>query len=81
MASLVAWGWSDHVDGTCCSPTTKPPINSLSGVPPHRATTDAHLMELAAAHGAKLATLDTGFPGAFLIPAQVAKADDAFRRA
>jgi hypothetical protein len=44
-------------------------------------TTYAHLMELAAAHGAKLATLDIGFPGAFLIPAQVAKADDAFRRA
>lgn len=31
-------------------------------------TTDAHLLELAAAHGAKLATLDTGIPGAFLIP-------------
>lgn len=36
-------------------------------------TTDAHLLELAAAHGAKLATLDTGIPGAFLIPAIVAK--------
>ena len=36
-------------------------------------TTDAHLLELAAAHGAKLATLDTGIPGAFLIPATVAK--------
>ena len=32
-------------------------------------TTDAHLLELAARHGAKLATLDTGIPGAFLIPA------------
>ena len=31
-------------------------------------TTDAHLLKLAAAHGAKLATLDTGIPGAFLIP-------------
>lgn len=31
-------------------------------------TTDAHLLELAAAHGAKLATLDTGIPGAFVIP-------------
>lgn len=31
-------------------------------------TTDAHLLELAAAHGAKLATLDTAIPGAFLIP-------------
>ena len=36
-------------------------------------TTDAHLLELAAAHGAKLATLDTAIPGAFLIPATVAK--------
>jgi predicted nucleic acid-binding protein len=32
-------------------------------------TTDAQ----AAAHGAKLATLDTAIPGAFLIPANVAK--------
>jgi predicted nucleic acid-binding protein len=31
-------------------------------------TTDAHILGLAAAHGAKLATLDTGIPGAFLIP-------------
>lgn len=31
-------------------------------------TTDAHLLELAAAHGAKLATLDTRIVGAFLIP-------------
>ena len=30
-------------------------------------TTDAHLMELAAAHGAVLATLDTAIPGAFLV--------------
>jgi peptide-methionine (S)-S-oxide reductase len=36
-------------------------------------TTDAHLVDLAEAHGAKLATLDTGIPGAFLIPAKVAK--------
>ncbi|MEO7273185.1 MAG: PIN domain-containing protein [Vicinamibacterales bacterium] len=34
-------------------------------------TTDAHLLDLAAAHGAKLATLDTGIPGAFVIPARV----------
>jgi predicted nucleic acid-binding protein len=32
-------------------------------------TTDAHLLDLAAAHGAMLATLDTGIPGAYLIPA------------
>ena len=31
-------------------------------------TTDAHLMELAAAHDAELATLDTAIPGAFLVP-------------
>ncbi len=36
-------------------------------------TTDAHLLVLAAAHGAKLATLDTGIPGAFLIPANVVR--------
>lgn len=36
-------------------------------------TTDAHLLALAAAHGATLATLDTAIPGAFLIPARVAK--------
>lgn len=33
-------------------------------------TTDAHLLALAAAHDAVLATLDTGIPGAFLIPAR-----------
>jgi hypothetical protein len=32
------------------------------------ATTDAHLLALAAAHDAQLATLDAGIPGAFLIP-------------
>lgn len=31
-------------------------------------TTDAHLLELAGAHGARLATLDAGIPGAFVIP-------------
>jgi predicted nucleic acid-binding protein len=36
-------------------------------------TTDAHLLQLAAAHGAKLATLDTGIPGAFLVPVPAAK--------
>ena len=30
-------------------------------------TTDAHLLALAKAHGAELATLDQGIPGAFLI--------------
>lgn len=30
--------------------------------------TDGHLVALAARHGAKLATLDTGIRGAFLIP-------------
>jgi hypothetical protein len=32
-------------------------------------STDAHLIRLAEAHGARLATLDNGIPGAFLIPA------------
>jgi len=32
-------------------------------------TTDAHLLTLAQIHAAKLATLDTGIPNAFLIPA------------
>jgi predicted nucleic acid-binding protein len=36
-------------------------------------TTDAHLCRLAEAHGAKLATLDTGIPGAFLLPVLAAK--------
>ena len=31
-------------------------------------TTDAHLLRLAEAHGARLATLDTGIPGGFLVP-------------
>ena len=31
-------------------------------------TTDGHLLQLAEAHGARLATLDAGIPGAFLIP-------------
>ncbi len=34
-------------------------------------TTDGHLVELAAAHRAQLATLDTGIPGALLIPDQI----------
>ena len=34
-------------------------------------TTDAHLLQLAGAHGATLATLDTGIAGAFLVPASV----------
>jgi predicted nucleic acid-binding protein len=31
-------------------------------------TTDAHLLALAEKHGLQLATLDTGIPGAFIIP-------------
>jgi toxin-antitoxin system PIN domain toxin len=31
-------------------------------------TTDAHLLALAGRHGAELATLDQGIPGAFLVP-------------
>lgn len=33
-----------------------------------RQTTDGHLLMLAAKHGARFATLDTGVPGAWLIP-------------
>ena len=36
-------------------------------------TTDTHLLQLAEAHGARLATLDTDIPGAFLIPIRAAK--------
>lgn len=32
-------------------------------------TTDGHLAELARAHGAQLATMDTGIPAALLLPA------------
>jgi uncharacterized protein len=31
-------------------------------------TTDAHLLQLAELHGAQLATLDAGIPGAFVLP-------------
>jgi len=31
-------------------------------------TTDGHLLQLATAHGAVLATLDGGIPGAFVVP-------------
>jgi predicted nucleic acid-binding protein len=31
-------------------------------------TTDGHLLQLASAHGATLATLDERIPGAYLIP-------------
>ncbi len=36
-------------------------------------TTDAHLLHLAEAHGARLSTLDTSIPGAFLVPVLTAK--------
>jgi hypothetical protein len=36
-------------------------------------TTDAHLIQLADSHGARLATLDADIPGAFLIPSGVSK--------
>lgn len=35
-------------------------------------TTDAHLLDLATKHGARLATLDRSIPGAFVIPELVA---------
>ncbi len=34
----------------------------------HSRTTDAHLLQLAEAHDAKLATLDTGIPGSYVVP-------------
>jgi uncharacterized protein len=44
-------------------------ISRLPGwVKTPKQTTDGHLAQLAAAHGARLATLDRGIPGAFLIP-------------
>jgi predicted nucleic acid-binding protein len=46
------------------SSTAKFPSWCLSASP----TTDAHLLSLAQSHGLDLATLDTGIPGAFLLP-------------
>ena len=47
-------------------------VRDASGLPSWvrtgRHTTDGHLLGLAEAHGAGLATLDQGIPGAFLIP-------------
>jgi predicted nucleic acid-binding protein len=43
--------------------TTWPPWCQSAG-----RSTDAHLLSLATAHKAKLATLDTGIPDAFLLP-------------
>lgn len=42
--------------------------NLPSWVKTGRQTTDGHLLALAGAHGARLATLDKGIPGAFMIP-------------
>jgi predicted nucleic acid-binding protein len=43
--------------------------NHLPGwVTKAKQTTDGHLLELAACHNAKFATLDTGIPGALVIP-------------
>jgi uncharacterized protein len=36
-------------------------------------TTDAHLLALAGSHSARLATLDTGIPDAFLVPSAVGR--------
>ena len=49
---------SDHLDG-----------NQLPNwVSKSKQTTDGHLIELATSHHAQFATLDTGIPGAILIP-------------
>jgi len=46
--------------------------NDISSLPiwvkTPKQTTDGHLLQLASANGAVLATLDEGIPGAFLIP-------------
>jgi hypothetical protein len=49
------------------------PDDQASGAFPHwcqaaNQTTDAHLVQLAIAHGLQLATLDTGISKAFLVP-------------
>lgn len=49
----------DHLDSTHLPGWVKTP----------RQVTDGHLLALAKAHGAALATLDRGIPGAVLIPA------------
>jgi hypothetical protein len=41
-----------------------------------RQTTDGHLLELATCHTAMFATLDTGIPGALLIPAHFGNRDE-----
>jgi predicted nucleic acid-binding protein len=49
-----------------------PDSNDISALPKWvkspKQTTDGHLLQLASANGAVLATLDEGIPGAFLIP-------------
>jgi predicted nucleic acid-binding protein len=52
--------------------TLLPDSNDISSLPAWvktpKQTTDGHLVQLASANGAVLATLDEGIPGAFLIP-------------
>jgi predicted nucleic acid-binding protein len=52
--------------------TLLPDGNDISSLPAWvktpKQTTDGHLVQLASANGAVLATLDKGIPGAFLIP-------------
>jgi predicted nucleic acid-binding protein len=52
--------------------TLLPDGNDISSLPvwvkTPKQTTDGHLVQLASANGAVLATLDEGIPGAFLIP-------------
>jgi predicted nucleic acid-binding protein len=52
--------------------TLLPDGNDISSLPAWvktpKQTTDGHLVQLASANGAVLATLDEGIPGAFLIP-------------
>jgi hypothetical protein len=49
-------------------------VSQLPGwVKSARQTTDGHLVQLAKTNGAALATLDTGIPGAYLIPTEKGK--------
>jgi predicted nucleic acid-binding protein len=52
--------------------TLLPDGNDISSLPAWvktpKQTTDGHLVQLASANGAVLATLDAGIPGAYLIP-------------
>jgi predicted nucleic acid-binding protein len=49
-------------------PDDQPSVSFANWCDSASRTMDAHLLQLAQAHQAKLVTLDAGIPGAFLIP-------------